>query len=150
MTISMRCYLVIPRWFQHELPWEIDGTAMGLRSTGPDSMRLQIVRMICTRHRARVVAVEALRFVSKLPHHVWGSACGRGAIVSVLREQGHTVWATDLVDYECPQSESGASISLMERRSRIDVGGDRHLTHRSRSSATRVCRARSSALSARS
>jgi hypothetical protein len=61
------------------------------------------------------VAVETLLRIEKLPHHIWEPACGPGAIVSVLREHGHAVWATDLVDYECPCSESGIDF-LMERQ----------------------------------
>lgn len=67
------------------------------------------------------VAVHALLKVEKLPHHIWEPACGPGAIVRVLRNAGHTVWATDLVDYGCPQAQSGIDF-LMERQTRIDVG----------------------------
>lgn len=66
------------------------------------------------------VAVEALLRVERLPHHIWEPACGPGRIVNVLRQHGHTVWATDLVDYDCPNSQSGIDF-LMERRTRIDV-----------------------------
>ena len=66
------------------------------------------------------VAIHALMRVEKLPHHIWEPACGPGRIVKVLREAGHTVWATDLVDYECPDSESSIDF-LMERQTRIDV-----------------------------
>jgi hypothetical protein len=45
------------------------------------------------------VAVEALLRVETLPHWLWEPACGRGAIVRVLRAAGHAVVATDLVDY---------------------------------------------------
>jgi hypothetical protein len=48
------------------------------------------------------VAVEALLRVEKIPHRVWEPACGRGAIVSVLRAAGHEVLASDLVDYGDP------------------------------------------------
>lgn len=65
-------------------------------------------------------AIEALVAVEKLPHHIWEPACGRGAIVNVLRERGHTVWATDLCDHGCPQSQWKVDF-LMERQSRIDV-----------------------------
>jgi hypothetical protein len=34
-----------------------------------------------------------------LPHHIWEPAAGRGAIVDVLRDAGHFVFASDLVDY---------------------------------------------------
>jgi hypothetical protein len=66
------------------------------------------------------VAVHALLRIERLPHHIWEPACGPGRIVNVLRGSGHTVWATDLVDYECPDSESGVDF-LMERQARIDV-----------------------------
>jgi len=65
-------------------------------------------------------AVEALLRVETLPHHIWEPACGPGAIVRVLRRHGHTVWATDLVDYGCPQSESRVDF-LLEWQSRLDV-----------------------------
>jgi hypothetical protein len=45
------------------------------------------------------VAVEALLRVENLPHRLWEPACGRGAIVDVLRDAGHEVLASDLVDY---------------------------------------------------
>lgn len=44
-------------------------------------------------------AVHALRKVEELPQVIWECACGRGAIVDVLRAAGHMVYATDLVDY---------------------------------------------------
>lgn len=66
------------------------------------------------------VAVHALLRVEKLPHHIWEPACGDGAIVTVLRDAGHTVWATDLVGRGCPDSEHGVDF-LMERQTRIDV-----------------------------
>lgn len=66
------------------------------------------------------VAVEALLRAERLPHHIWEPACGPGAIVRSLRQRGHTVWATDLVDYGCPDSEAGVDF-LMERQARIDV-----------------------------
>jgi hypothetical protein len=46
------------------------------------------------------VAVEALLRVERIPHHVWECACGpSGRIVNVLRAHGHTVHASDLVNY---------------------------------------------------
>lgn len=65
-------------------------------------------------------AIEALIRVEKLPHHIWEPACGPGNIVKVLRRHGHTVWATDLVDYGCPQSQGRVDF-LMERQARIDT-----------------------------
>lgn len=65
-------------------------------------------------------AVEALLANEPLPHHIWEPACGRGAIVDILRQRGHTVWATDLCDHGCRQSQFKVDF-LMERQSRIDV-----------------------------
>lgn len=48
------------------------------------------------------VAVHALMKAENLPKHIWEPACGRGAIVNVLREAGHVVVASDLVDYGVP------------------------------------------------
>jgi hypothetical protein len=53
-------------------------------------------------------AVYALLKAEKLPPVVWEPACGPGVIVRILRAAGHTVYATDLVDYASPdQDESG-------------------------------------------
>jgi hypothetical protein len=48
------------------------------------------------------VAVEALLAAEKLPHWIWEPAAGRGAIVNVLRDRGHAVIASDIVDYGFP------------------------------------------------
>jgi hypothetical protein len=53
------------------------------------------------------VAVEALLRVEQLPHRIWEPACGRGAIVNVLRGRGHEVVAGDLVDYGIPITAPG-------------------------------------------
>ena len=45
-------------------------------------------------------AVLALLGVECILRRVWEPACGPGAIASVLREKGHDVLATDLVDYD--------------------------------------------------
>ena len=66
------------------------------------------------------VAVHTLMRVEKLPHHIWEPACGPGRIVRVLRGAGHTVLATDLVNYELENSESGVDF-LMETQTRVDV-----------------------------
>jgi hypothetical protein len=42
------------------------------------------------------------------------SACGPGSIVKERRNAGHTVFASDLVDYGCPDSRCGVEF-LMER-----------------------------------
>jgi len=44
-------------------------------------------------------AVEALLRVESVPYLVWEPACGPGAIVKVLRAQGHEVFPSDVVDY---------------------------------------------------
>jgi hypothetical protein len=67
------------------------------------------------------IAVRALLAVEQLPDAVWEPACGPGAIVSVLREAGHRVYATDLNDHGCPDSESGVDF-LMERAPASLVG----------------------------
>jgi hypothetical protein len=48
------------------------------------------------------VAVEALLRVECLPHFLWEPCAGRGAIVNVLRDAGHAVIASDLIDYGDP------------------------------------------------
>lgn len=67
------------------------------------------------------VAVHALMQAERLPPLIWECACGPGRIVKVLRAAGHMVYATDLVDYGCPDSESGADF-LMERAPSFAVG----------------------------
>jgi hypothetical protein len=49
-----------------------------------------------------VVATRALLRVESLPHYIWEPAAGRGAIVTVLRDAGHRVLASDLIDYGDP------------------------------------------------
>lgn len=44
-------------------------------------------------------AVETLLRVELLPLWVWEPAAGRGAIARVLRDHGHVVIASDLIDY---------------------------------------------------
>ena len=65
-------------------------------------------------------AVHALLKVETLPPLLWEPACGRGAIARILRDAGHSVWATDLVDYGYEDSESGIDF-LMERQTRKDI-----------------------------
>ena len=48
------------------------------------------------------IAVEALLVAEDLPHWIWEPAAGRGAIVNVLRDRGHAVIASDIVDYGFP------------------------------------------------
>ena len=58
-------------------------------------------------------ATRALLRAEKLPVHIWEPAAGRGAIVDVLREQGHSVYASDLIDYGIPTQQSAIDF-LME------------------------------------
>jgi hypothetical protein len=44
-------------------------------------------------------AVRALLAIERLPARIWEPACGRGAIAQILRDAGHDVVATDLIDY---------------------------------------------------
>ena len=67
------------------------------------------------------VAEQALLRVEKLPEVSWECACGPGRIVKILRGAGHKVYATDLVDYGCPDSESGVDF-LMEKHPSFYVG----------------------------
>ena len=60
-------------------------------------------------------AVEALLAVERLPAVIWEPACGPGAIGRVLRARGHTVHATDLVDYESADQDFGRRDFLFER-----------------------------------
>src|SRR5262245_52811880 len=53
------------------------------------------------------VAVEALLEVEALPYCIWEPCAGRGAITDVLRQHGHEVVATDLIDYGIPNQLSG-------------------------------------------
>src|SRR5262245_21582969 len=47
-------------------------------------------------------AVKALLRREQIPHCVWEPAAGRGAIVKVLRDAGHAVIASDLINYGFP------------------------------------------------
>jgi hypothetical protein len=67
------------------------------------------------------VAVQALLKAEPLSGTIWEPACGPGAIVKVLRDAGHRVYATDLVDYGCPDSEHGADF-LVEPHPPFHVG----------------------------
>jgi hypothetical protein len=67
------------------------------------------------------VATEALLRAEQLPENIWEPACGPGSIVGSLRGAGHKVYATDLVDYGCPDSEHGVDF-LMERAPGFYIG----------------------------
>jgi hypothetical protein len=67
------------------------------------------------------VAVHALMRAEELPQVIWECACGPGRIVNVLRAAGRYVYATDLVDYGCPESEARIDF-LMERAPSFAIG----------------------------
>lgn len=52
-------------------------------------------------------ATRALLAAEPIAGPIWEPACGPGAMVRVLRSAGHMVYATDLVDYGCEESEAG-------------------------------------------
>jgi hypothetical protein len=55
--------------------------------------------------------------VEALPRGVLGEpACGRGAIVRVLRGAGHRVLATDLVDYHSPDQDAAQRDFFLETK----------------------------------
>jgi hypothetical protein len=63
-------------------------------------------------------AVDALLKVETLPAGaIWECACGPGAIARVLRDAGHQVWSTDLVDYGSPDQDQSGIDFLMEHGS---------------------------------
>jgi hypothetical protein len=66
-------------------------------------------------------AIRTLMRAEPLPKVIWECACGPGSIVRELRSAGHHVYATDLVDYGCPDSESGCDF-LMEQAPSFAVG----------------------------
>lgn len=51
-----------------------------------------------------LVAVKALADSEHLPPSIWEPCCGPGNIVKYLRDAGHTVSASDIKDYGCPDS----------------------------------------------
>ena len=65
-------------------------------------------------------AVRALLRIETLPRRIWEPACGPGSIVTVLRNAGHEVFASDLVDYGCPDSSARIDF-LMERATPAEV-----------------------------
>jgi Protein of unknown function (DUF3102) len=52
-------------------------------------------------------AARALLEAERFQGIIWEPACGPGSIVRVLRDAGHRVVATDLIDYGCPDSTGG-------------------------------------------
>jgi hypothetical protein len=60
-------------------------------------------------------ATLALLSAEPLPLTIWEPACGPGAIARVLRGAGHTVFASDLVDYKSPDQNAGGWDFLLQR-----------------------------------
>ena len=60
-------------------------------------------------------AVRALLAAEVLPRSIWEPACGPGSIVRVLRDAGHNVLATDLVNYKWPGQNAYGWDFLTER-----------------------------------
>ena len=59
------------------------------------------------------VAIRTLMRHEKLPHVILEPMAGSGAIVKPLRDAGHKVVASDLVDRECPDCEAGVDFLRM-------------------------------------
>lgn len=66
-------------------------------------------------------AVSSLLKLEKLPTTLWEPACGPGSIARVLREHGHVVYATDLVDYTSPDQDEVGWDFLLEFQLPIGV-----------------------------
>ena len=84
---------------------------MGLLNSGNKGDPLKDRKNDC--YETPIEATQALLKCEGLPHKIWEPACGPGAIVYGLRNAGHHVFASDLVDYGCPDSRSGIDF-LME------------------------------------
>jgi hypothetical protein len=63
------------------------------------SGRLPLVERGADLYETPPCATEALLRVERLPHRVWEPAAGRGAITRILRNAGHAVIASDVIDY---------------------------------------------------
>ena len=66
-------------------------------------------------------ATLALLRAEPIPGSIWEPACGPGAIVRVLRDAGHRVIATDLVDHCSPDQDHAGRDFLLERRAPAGV-----------------------------
>lgn len=61
-------------------------------------------------------ATRALLRCEALPTRIWEPACGRGAIARLLRDKGHEVMSTDLVDYGWQGQDASRMDFLFERK----------------------------------
>lgn len=94
---------------------------MGGLATGTGNMRAALSERGDDLYQTPEVAVEALLRVEDLPSCIWEPACGPGNIARVLRQAGHTVYATDLVDYASPDQDQAGWDFLMESQLPIGV-----------------------------
>lgn len=86
---------------------------MTTMASGTGNLRAPLKERKDDLYQTPPVAVRALLDVEKLPHRIWEPACGPGNIVKELREAGHDVLATDLVEYQSPyQDQSGFDFLL--------------------------------------
>lgn len=82
-------------------------------STGQGNKRAPLSERKNDLYETPPEAVTALLRVETVPQTVWEPACGPGKIVTVLRETGRHVLATDLVDYQCSDSQSGVDFLMV-------------------------------------
>lgn len=76
---------------------------MGL-STGSGTVRSPMSERGLDFYRTPPEAVHALLDNFPIPQVIHESSCGDGVIVDILRATGRTVYASDIVDRECPGS----------------------------------------------
>src|SRR5689334_16726926 len=84
-----------------------DFYVMPTASLATQSRRAPLTERGADLYETPEVAVQALLRVEQLPKRIWEPACGRGAIVNVLRAAGHEVLASDLADYGIPITSPG-------------------------------------------
>ena len=70
-------------------------------------------------------ATRALLRAERVPHRVWEPACGPGAIVRVLRDSGHDVLGSDLIQYDSRHQDIAGLDFLISGGSADCLGKDR-------------------------
>ena len=73
------------------------------KKTGSGKHSMELRQNDC--YETPLIALEKLVQHVTLPRHIYEPACGPGAIVNFLRNQGHSVYASDLVEYEGIQAD---------------------------------------------
>jgi hypothetical protein len=91
-------------------------------STGQGNKRAPLSERKDDLYETPPEAVKALLRVEDVAESVWEPACGPGKIVAVLRATGRSVLATDLVDYECPDSQAGVDFLMVTNGWRETLG----------------------------